>query len=46
MKEAGAVLHVTTRTVAFHKYNLMRVLDLKSNAELVQFAIRQHLLAP
>ncbi|UCE85038.1 MAG: response regulator transcription factor [Deltaproteobacteria bacterium] len=41
MKEAAALLNVTPRTVAFHKYRLMGELGLKTNAELVQFAIKQ-----
>jgi len=45
MKEVASVLNVTTRTVAFHKYRIMEVLNVKNNAELVQYAIRQHLIA-
>jgi DNA-binding NarL/FixJ family response regulator len=45
MKEVADVLNVTTRTVAFHKYRIMEVLNIKSNAQLVQYAIRQHLIA-
>jgi DNA-binding NarL/FixJ family response regulator len=40
MKEAGLLLHLAPRTVAFHKYTLMNQLQLKNNAELVQFAMR------
>jgi DNA-binding NarL/FixJ family response regulator len=36
MKEVAAVLNLTTRTVAFHKYRIMEVLNVRSNAELVQ----------
>jgi DNA-binding NarL/FixJ family response regulator len=43
MKEAADVLHVTARTVAFHKYRVMQQFRLKSNAELIQFAIDQRL---
>ncbi|HET8720435.1 MAG TPA: response regulator transcription factor [Nitrospira sp.] len=43
MKEAAGVLHVTARTVAFHKYRVMQQFRLKSNAELIQFAIDQRL---
>jgi DNA-binding NarL/FixJ family response regulator len=43
MKEAAGVLHVTARTVAFHKYRVMQQFRLKSNAELIQFAIEQRL---
>ena len=46
MKEAAAVLHVTTRTVAFHKYRIMEEFGLKNNSELVRFAIKEHLLSP
>ena len=45
MKEIGDILHMTTRTVAFHKYRMMEVLDAKSNAELVRYAVRNHLVA-
>ena len=45
MKEVAAVLNVTTRTVAFHKYRIMEVLKVHSTAELVQYAIRNHLIA-
>lgn len=45
MKEVAGVLNVTPRTVAFHKYRIMEVLNAKSNAELVQYAIRHHLIA-
>jgi DNA-binding NarL/FixJ family response regulator len=40
MKEAGAILHLTPRTVAFHKYRMMEQLRVKTTAELVQFAVR------
>ena len=43
MKEAAGVLRVTARTVAFHKYRVMQQFRLKSNAELIQFAIDQRL---
>ncbi|MBO0797780.1 MAG: response regulator transcription factor [Blastocatellia bacterium] len=44
MKEVAAILDITTHTVAFHKYTLMERLQLKTNAELIQFAIKQHLV--
>ena len=46
MKEVAAVLHVTTRTVAFHKYRIMEEFSLKNNSDLVRFAIKEHLLSP
>ena len=45
MKEIADVLNVTKRTVAFHKYRVMEELELKSNAGLVLFAIKNHLVA-
>ena len=44
MKEAAAILHVSARTVAFHKYRMMDHLHLSSSAALIQFAIRQGLV--
>jgi DNA-binding NarL/FixJ family response regulator len=45
MKEVGAILHMTTRTVAYHKYRIMEVLAAKTNAELVKYAVRNHIVA-
>jgi DNA-binding NarL/FixJ family response regulator len=45
MKEVGAILNVATRTVAFHKYRMMEQLKLRTNAELIQFAMRHHLVS-
>lgn len=44
MKEVADVLHVTPRTVAFHKYRIMDELCLKTNADLIQFAIKSRIL--
>jgi DNA-binding NarL/FixJ family response regulator len=43
-KEAAAILRVTPRTVAFHKYNLMQVLQLKTTADMVRFAVNEHMV--
>lgn len=43
MKEIAGVLNVKPGTVAFHKYKMMEALGLKSNAELIQYAIKHHL---
>jgi DNA-binding NarL/FixJ family response regulator len=45
MKAAADVLNVTKRTVAFHKYRVMEEQELESNAGLVLFAIKNHLVA-
>jgi DNA-binding NarL/FixJ family response regulator len=45
MKEVGGILNMSTRTVAYHKYRMMDVLGVKSNAELVKYAVRNHMVA-
>ena len=44
MKEVATILHITPRTVAFHKYRVMGILGLRSNADLVQYALRKRLI--
>lgn len=44
MKEVAVTLGMTPRTVAFHKYRVMDQFELKSTADLVQLAIREHLI--
>ena len=46
MKEVAEVLKVTPRTVAFHKYQVMEELSLKTTADLIQFAIKSKILVP
>jgi DNA-binding NarL/FixJ family response regulator len=45
MKEVSYILHMSTRTVAYHKYRMMDVLGAVSNAELVKYAIKNHIVA-
>lgn len=44
MKEVAAVLNLTPRTVAFHKYRMMAQLKVKSTAELIQYAVKHHIV--
>jgi DNA-binding NarL/FixJ family response regulator len=44
MKEAAAILNVSARTVAFHKYRMMEHLEVHSTAALIQFALREGLV--
>jgi len=44
MKEAAAVLKLTPRTVAFHKYQMMEQLQIKSTAELIRYAVTHHIV--
>jgi len=43
MKEIGARLGITARTVAFHKYQLAEKLGARSTADLIRFALGNHL---
>ena len=44
MKEVAALLDITPRTVAFHKYEMMKQLNVKSTAELIQYAVKNHIV--
>jgi DNA-binding NarL/FixJ family response regulator len=44
MKEVATILNITPRTVAFHKYRIMEALNIRSNAELIEFAIKSGIL--
>ena len=44
MKEVASVLNLSPRTVAFHKYRMMEQLKVKSIAELVQYAVKHHIV--
>ena len=44
MKQVAVLLNVTPRTVAFHKYRMMEQLNIRSSAELIQFAISHHIV--
>ncbi len=44
MKEIASVLNLKPGTVAFHKYRIMETLGLKTNAELLQYAIKRHII--
>jgi DNA-binding NarL/FixJ family response regulator len=40
-KEMAATLGISSRTVEFHKYQMMQSLGIHNNAELIHFAIKQ-----
>jgi DNA-binding NarL/FixJ family response regulator len=46
MKEIAAALNLSIRTVETHKYEMMQALGVRSNAELIQFAVRNDLVEP
>jgi DNA-binding NarL/FixJ family response regulator len=45
MKEIAAVLNLSEKTVEFHKHHIMVTFNLKSNADLVLFALKHGLTA-
>jgi len=44
MKEVAHVLKLKPGTVAFHKYRIMAALGVKTNAELLKYALKEHLI--
>jgi DNA-binding CsgD family transcriptional regulator len=44
MKEVASILSIAPRTVAFHKYRIMEQLRIRTTAELIQFAIKNHIV--
>lgn len=45
MKEIAHILQVSEKTVMFHKYRIMESFNLKTNADLVLFALKHHLIS-
>jgi DNA-binding NarL/FixJ family response regulator len=44
MKQVADILKITPRTVAAHKYAVMELLQIKSSAELVQYALKSGMI--
>jgi DNA-binding NarL/FixJ family response regulator len=44
VKEIARVMNISARTVEFHKYRLTSKLNLKTNSELIQFAIKHGII--
>jgi DNA-binding NarL/FixJ family response regulator len=44
MKQVANVLNLTPRTVAFHKYEMMKRLHVRTTAELIQYAVKHHIV--
>ncbi len=45
-KEIGDVLHLSAKTVEFHKYRMMKKLGLHTTIELAKYAMERHLIGP
>jgi DNA-binding NarL/FixJ family response regulator len=46
VKEIGTILHISLKTVEYHKYKMMEDLGIKSLAELVRYAVKHGVTAP
>jgi DNA-binding NarL/FixJ family response regulator len=44
MKQAAAILNITARTVAFHKYRIMDHYGLRTHSDFVMFAIKHYIV--
>ena len=44
LKQIGAELNLSEKTVEFHKHHIMEVYHLQSNADLVLFALKRGLI--
>jgi DNA-binding NarL/FixJ family response regulator len=44
-KEIAAKLNISSRTVEYHKYQMMKDLGLKTAAELIRYAVRHHVVS-
>jgi DNA-binding NarL/FixJ family response regulator len=45
MKEIAWMLNLSEKTVEFHKHHIMEAFNLKSNAGLILFAVKQGLVS-
>jgi DNA-binding NarL/FixJ family response regulator len=45
MKEIAGLLNLSEKTVEFHKHHIMKAFNLKSNAELILFALKHGLIS-
>ena len=44
-KEISSILNISTKTVEFHKYKMMEQLNIKTSAELVQYAMKHGIIS-
>jgi DNA-binding NarL/FixJ family response regulator len=45
MEQIAMILNISKRTVAFHKYRMMEDFGIGNNADLIRFALNQHLVS-
>lgn len=46
MQEVADALHISRRTVRFHKHQIMEELGIRTNSEMVQYAIKHAIISP
>jgi DNA-binding CsgD family transcriptional regulator len=44
-KEVAAILQISPRTAEFHKASIMKMLGIRTTAELAQYAVRHGIIA-
>jgi DNA-binding NarL/FixJ family response regulator len=44
LKEIAAILNISPSTAAFHKYRIMELLHVRTTAEMVQYAVKHHIV--
>jgi DNA-binding NarL/FixJ family response regulator len=44
LKEVGSILSISPRTVAFHKARIMEQLQIRTTAELIRYAVANHIV--
>ena len=44
-KEIASILNISARTVEFHKYRMMEQLNIKTSAELIQYAVKHGIVS-
>ena len=44
-KEVAAILHISPRTAEFHKASIMKLLGIRTTAELTQYAVRHGIIS-
>jgi len=45
-KEIGDILHLSAKTVEFHKYNMMKKVGVHTTIELAKYAVERQLFGP
>ncbi len=44
-KEISSILNISTRTVEYHKYQMMKDVGVKTVAELIRYAVKHHIVS-